>query len=265
MTTKKVNLYKNLIEDIFLRGYRKGVNEIQFTSLDFKRAAKKLGIDVPQNVQEAIYSFRYRKDYPTAISKTAKKGCEWVLRGGGDEKYRFSMVKNVAFSARSGYAETRIIDVTPQAISRYVLIDKQAVLALVRFNRLIDIFTGLTCCPLQSYLQTDIAGIEQVDNDIYIGMSRQGVEYLLFVHATGRNNKIRRVHIEQDFAIAAEKFPNLICKSIAAQFMPNETIALFELESNNEGVAIVAEKHYRLVHPSELSFDELEIYKTRLN
>jgi len=47
--------------------------------------------------------------------------------------------------------------------------------------------------------------------------------------------------------------------------MPNDTIALFELELNIEGIAIVAEKHYRLVRPDELPSDELETYKIRLN
>ena len=71
------------------------------------------------------------------------------------------------------------------------------------------------------------------------------------------------VQIEQDFAIGAIKFPRLICKPIATQFMPNGTIALFEFESFEGEITIVSEKHYRLVLPNELSDKEIEMYKTR--
>jgi hypothetical protein len=71
------------------------------------------------------------------------------------------------------------------------------------------------------------------------------------------------VQIEQDFAMCAECFPNLICRPIAAQFMANNVIALFAFEENEDSVAIVTEKHYLLVPPDALSVDELKAYRTR--
>jgi hypothetical protein len=139
-------------------------------------------------------------------------------------------------------------------------------LAKVRYNRLIDIFTGLTCYSLQNHLRTTVPEIGQVETDeIYIGIDKKGVHYILPVQAKGGSDKLGVVQIEQDFAVGAAKFPKLICKPIAAQFLDNGTIALFEFELIEDEIKIIAEKHYRLVRQDELSVEEIEIYKTRIN
>jgi hypothetical protein len=105
----------------------------------------------------------------------------------------------------------------------------------------------------------------QVETDeIYIGIDKRGVHYVLPVQAKGGNDKLGVVQIEQDFAIGAAKFSELICKPIAAQFMATGTVALFEFELSDDGISIASEKHYKLVKPDELSPAELEKYKTRI-
>jgi len=42
-------------------------------------------------------------------------------------------------------SETKIPDATPGIIDMYALTDEQALLAKVRYNRLVDVFTGVTC------------------------------------------------------------------------------------------------------------------------
>ena len=69
----------------------------------------------------------------------------------------------------------------------------------------------------------------------------------------GGTDKLGIVQFEQDMAVCLAKFPNLICKLIAAQFMRDNIIAIFELEDSEAGIVIVSEKHYRLVPPEELS------------
>ena len=106
----------------------------------------------------------------------------------------------------------------------------------------------------------------QVETDeIYVGLDKRGVHYIIPVQAKGGKDRLGRVQIEQDFALCAEKFPGLICKSIAAQFLPNDVIVLFEMEFDGDEMAIIGEKHYRLVEPGVLSDAELETYKTRLS
>ena len=55
----------------------------------------------------------------------------------------------------------------------------------------------------------------------------------------------------------------MICKPIAAQFMKDDLIAMFELENNENGIVIVSERHYRLVTAEELSPEELKKYSRR--
>ncbi len=83
------------------------------------------------------------------------------------------------------------------------------------------------------------------------------------MQAKGGSDKIGVVQIEQDFAVCAEKFPDLICRPIAAQLKDSDLIAMFEFELTKTEVAIVCEKHYRLVSPDELSPEELEAYRKR--
>ena len=86
---------------------------------------------------------------------------------------------------------------------------------------------------------------------------------MLPVQAKGHSDKIGIVQIEQDIAVCAAKFPKLICRPIAAQFMDGGVIAKFEFEETESGIGISAEKHYRLVRPDEVSAEELDMYQRR--
>jgi hypothetical protein len=135
----------------------------------------------------------------------------------------------------------------------------------LRYNRLIDIFTGITCYSLQNHLRTFIAGIGQIETDeIYVGVDKKGRHYIFPVQAQGHSDKLNIVQIEQDFALCASKFPDLICRPIGAQFMESNLIALFVLESTPEGVKIAEEEHYRLVTPDEVTPEDLRAYQERL-
>jgi hypothetical protein len=137
-------------------------------------------------------------------------------------------------------------------------------LAKLRYNRLIDVFTGVTCYSLQSHLRTFVNNIGQIETDeIYVGVDKRGVHYVFPVQAKGSKDRISVIQIEQDIAMCGSKFPNLICKPIAAQFMKEDFIALFELEQTKSGVRISSEKHYLLVEPDNLSPDELAKYAIR--
>lgn len=143
----------------------------------------------------------------------------------------------------------------------YASSDEQALLAKLRYNRLIDIFTGITCYSLQSHLRTVVPGLGQVETDeIYVGLDRRGVHFVFPIQAKGGNDRLSIVQIEQDFALCAAKFPTLICRPIAAQFMRDDVIALFDFVTTDSGVAVSTEKHYRLVPPDELTADDLKAY-----
>jgi len=260
----KKNRYSLIIEDIFFNSYSLETKEIPFSRENIEETATKLNIKLPKNLGDLLYSFRYRTALPINIIETAPGGFEWIIRPAGRSLYRFVLVKQKLFKPSEYLAETKIPDSTPGIIIKYAMSDEQALLAKVRYNRLVDIFTGLTCYSLQNHLRTTITELGQVETDeIYLGIDKRGIHYIIPVQAKGGTDKLGIVQIEQDFAIGASKFPTLICKPIAAQFMPNGTIALFEFEMDEGEIVIGSEKHYRLVSPDEVTDEELDMYKHR--
>ena len=83
------------------------------------------------------------------------------------------------------------------------------------------------------------------------------------IQAKGNKDKLGIVQIEQDFALCANKFPSLICRPIAAQFIEDDSIALFEFEESEQGVVITSERHYRLVPSDNLTMADLDNYRAR--
>jgi hypothetical protein len=161
-------------------------------------------------------------------------------------------------------AVTKIPDATPGVITKYALDDEQSLLATIRYNRLIDIFTGVTCYSLQNHLRTTAPGIGQVETDeVYIGIDKRGVHYVFPIQAKSGSGKIGIIQVKQDLAVCAAKLPNLICRPIAAQFARRDVIALLEFEQTEEGVQLSSEKHYQLVRPEDLTPDELQLYQHR--
>jgi len=258
------NRYSQIVELIFFKGYQEGVQEIPFERSELVEAANELGIKLPKNLGDIVYSFRYRARLPESIAEKAPPGYEWIIRPAGRARYKIVLTTQVRITPSEMLVETKIPDATPGLIGKYALDDEQGLLAKLRYNRLIDIFTGLTCYSLQNHLRTAVEGIGQVEIDeIYIGLDKRGAHYILPVQAKGGTDKIGVVQIEQDIAVSATKFPGLICRPIAAQFMGDDVLVLFEFEQTEDSIAISSEKHYRLVDPDDLSPEELENYRKR--
>jgi hypothetical protein len=265
-TQKSANRYSQLIEAIFLKHYQEGMDDVAFDRIEITATADELGIALPKNVGDVLYSFRYRVPLPTSIVEKAPEGFEWIIRPAGRALYRFVLVRQSNIAPSSILAETKILDATPGAIARYALSDEQALLAIVRDNRLADIFTSIVCYSLQNHLRTTVRAMGQVGTDeIYIGIDKRGAHYVLPVQAKGRTDRIGIVQIEQDMAVCQAKFPDLICRPLAAQFMQNGVIAMFEFEQGEDGIRVSSERHYRLVRPDELSAEELVNYRSRLS
>src|SRR6266496_2551652 len=240
--------YSQIIAHVFAKHYKRGAKEVVFDREEIVDAAQKLGLPRPKNIGDVVYSFRFRKAFPESIKKTAPKGLEWILRKAGASRYRFVLGKQWSVAPDPHRSIIKVPDATPGVIAMYALTDEQALLAKLRYNRLIDLFTAITCYSLQSHLRTSVAGMG-------------GVQYVLPVQAKGGRDRLGVVQIEQDIAVCAEKFPSLVCRPIAAQFMRDDVIALFEFEVTDEQVTIRDEKHYRLVAPDELTPEELAQYR----
>lgn len=212
-----------------------------------------------------IYTFRYRADLPASVLEHAPAGETWIIRPAGSGRYRFVLVTDAPLVPNPNLAVTKIPDATPGIISKYAFSDEQALLARVRYNRLIDVFLGITCYSLQNHLRTTVTNMGQVETDeIYIGVNKHGSHFAVPVQAKGGTDRLNRVQIEQDIAICAEKLPQLICRPVGAQFFDDEMIALFEFEQQGDDIKVSSEKHYQLVTPDAVTDQDLLAYRQRL-
>ncbi len=256
--------YDRIIRKVFEEHYSPGSDRVSFEREELARAAEELGLARPKNLGDIVYSYRYRRDLPTAIRECAPEGKTWIIRSSGTSQYHFAAVIEPRIVPSESLAETKVPDATPGLISMYALGDEQALLAKLRYNRLLDIFTGVACYSLQNHLRTSVPDMGQVETDeLYVGVSQAGAHYVFPVQAKGRRDQISVVQVEQDIGLCRSKFPDLICYPIAAQFMGDDLIALFALEDTSDGIRVGLEKHYRLVPSDELSREELEAYRRR--
>jgi hypothetical protein len=273
--TDKEAVYNQIIHKVFFDGFRKGATSVDFLRSDMEEAAIKLGLIRPRNLGDIPYAFRFRRPLPDEVRECAPGEQDWVIRIVGRGMYAFEPVKQAWFTPNKALAATKIPDATPALIERYALNDEQAVLAVLRYNRLIDIFTGVTCYSLQSHLRTTVeiptrdgkVSKPQIETDeVYLGIDQRGAQHLIPVQAKGGTDTLGVVQVEQDFLLCKKpKFRDLIPLPIGAQFVGNERdrlIALFQFvqDPGTGEVSIGREKHYRLVSSDGVSDDDLSAY-----
>jgi hypothetical protein len=260
----KPNRYQALISRIFHDHYKSGRGEFEFEREELRSNAKKLGIKLPDNLGDVIYSFRYRTSLPADILKTALSGKEWIIEPAGRSRYRFKLARVSRIIPNTELLAIKIPDATPEIITANALSDEQALLAKVRYNRLIDIFLGITTYSLQSHLRTTVAKMGQIEIDeLYVGINRNGQQFVVPVQAKGGHDRLGTIQTAQDVACCHEKFPSLTCRPVSAQFMADDVIALFELAMRGDDVKIAEERHYQLVPADSIQAEDLKSYATR--
>lgn len=264
MPDKPLNRYENIIEKIFFNRYEKRAKTVRFLREDIETTASALAIKLPKNLGDIIYSFRYRNPLPETIRKTQPKGQEWIIEGAGRAKYQFKLVRVNRISPNPDLVTIKIPDATPEIILAYALSDEQALLAKVRYNRLIDVFLGVAAYSLQNHLRTTVKGVGQIEIDeVYTAVDRYGRHFIIPVQAKGGNDQLSVVQTKQDIDCCAQKYPNLICRAISTQFIADDLIAIFELTVEEDYVKVVEEKHYHLVPADAITQKDLQAYSIR--
>jgi hypothetical protein len=67
----EANRYSQIIEELFHFRFKPGAMEVPFERDDLVRVAKRLGIRLPKNLGDVIYSFRYRTTLPESVRAKA--------------------------------------------------------------------------------------------------------------------------------------------------------------------------------------------------
>lgn len=257
----QASIYSAIIERVFHDRYSPGQRSVSFRRDDLATAAEQLGVATPRNLGDVVYAFRHRRVLPDAIIDTQPDGQEWVIEGTGVANYAFRLVPISRIVPNPALITTKIPDATPEIVSAYALSDEQALLAKVRYNRLVDVFLGVVAYSLQSHLRTTVTDVGQIEIDeIYVGLDRHGRQFVLPVQAKSGSDQLGVVQTKQDILCCREKFPELICRAVSSQFMAEEVIAMFELRLEDEAVKIVDERHYQLVPSDVVTSDDLRAY-----
>lgn len=259
---KRPNRYAAIIEKIFSDRFKKGDRIVEFERADLETTAADLGIKLPKNLGDVLYSFRFRNNLPDRILVTQPAGMEWLITMAGRGKYRFMLFSLSRIVPNPALATIAVPDATPEIIRSYALDDEQALLAIVRYNRLLDIFLGITTYSLQNHLRTTVSEVGQIEIDeIYVGIDKYGCHHIIPVQAKGGKDQISVVQTMQDLAWCTGRFPNMRAKAISVQFMGENRVAFFELVIQNFQMKVAEERHYQLVPAAQLDPDAIRNYR----
>lgn len=244
MSAKGAKVYAPVIAWIFGEHFTAGSTEFEFERNEIVAGAEALGLPRPANVGDLIYSFRFRNELPIEVSSTAPSGREWIIELAGRGRYRFRLVNAARVEPNPSLIPVKVPDATPEIIVKYAQSDEQALLARVRYNRLIDMFLSVTAYSLQSHLRTSVREVGQIEIDeVYVGVNLHGAHFIVPVQAKSGADQIGVVQTSQDFAYCRDRYPSLVPRPVAAQFMSNAVIALFELGLDDGEIGVHQEIH----------------------
>jgi len=261
--------YEQIIEWVFKKNFTIGNVRVPFTRDQLVQAHDVLNFERTKNIGDIPYSFRFRRELPESIRDSAPEGTEWIIVGSGIGEYQFRLASPGKITPTLHYYPIKIPDSTPEIIRQYASgTDEQALLTRVRYNRLVDVFTGLTCYSLQNHLRTTVTDIGQVEVDeLYVGLNTRGTHFILPCQAKSKGDKFGIAQIMQDIALCLERYPQAICRPIALQFVDEDSVAMLELAVREESdilkLNIVEEKQYALVPRSDLSHAEIKTLKEK--
>ena len=257
--------YEQIIAWVFEQGYRPGQVQVPFSRDDLIKASEALGLERIKNLGDIPYSFRFRRELPDSIRRTAPEDAEWIIVGSGIGEYRFRLAAPGKIRPNPHLLPIKVPDATPEIVRHYAPgRDEQALLTRARYNRLVDIFTGITCYSVQNHLRTTVGGIGQVEVDeIYVGINKRGTHFVLPCQAKSPGDRFGIAQVMQDMALCQERYPHALCKPIALQFLDDDRVAMLELAVDDDKdllrLRIVEEKHYELIPRAQISDNELHV------
>ena len=259
--------YDGVIEKVFFDNYNKGDVRVSFNREELAEACQSLGFDRIKNLGDIPYSYRFRKALPDSIKETVHSSSEWIITGSGIASYEFRQACPGKIQPSANRMPIPVPDATPEIVKHYAPgTDEQALLARVRYNRLVDIFTGLTCYSVQNHLRTTVENVGQIEVDeIYLGINKKGTHFVLPCQAKSPGDQFGIAQVMQDIALCESRYPETVCKPIAVQFLDSDDLVILELGVTEEDsilkLNVVDEKHFKLISQNEIDRSALEKLK----
>jgi len=240
--------YDKIIVRLFLNKYKETAREIDFTKDELVTVANEQHIPL-RNPPDVVYTYRSRANLPSQI---LEKG-NWVIVPKGKGKFSFYKSSRKPFvEIQEGLSPVEVLTAVPEIVEKYAQSDEQAVLTAIRYNRLVDILTKVTCFHLQSHARTTIEDEGQIEiDDIYVGVDREGTHFILPLEAKSgeERDKLGWIQVANMVKFAKQNYPGLKCKAIAAKPLDRDQIYMIEFSDNP--------------NPEQISIAQIKLYKLK--
>jgi len=239
-----IHLFRRLVGE-----YGADADRLPFSKDDIVESISALDLEI-KNVPDVTYTYRVgRSDLPDEILVHGN----WAIEGAGKGRYTFVKLRRSPYVAvPTDFEVTPILDATPLIVLHYQKSDEQALLAQLRYNRLVDIFTGLTAYHLQGHYRTTVEELGQVEiDDLYIGVDTDGKGFVLPIEAKSESPRDRLgvIQITQMVKFSRQNFEDLPIRPIGVKVLPDGSFMFFEftVEEDPELVETRRIKRYKLV------------------
>jgi len=246
---KAMSDYDRVISEVFRRHYRKGEERLEFDKDEIAQVCQEQGITV-RNTPDVVYTYRARQELPPAI---LAKG-HWAIQPAGRGKYAFRLLSNPArFEVPFGdYSPVDIYNAIPEVVEGLLRKDEQSLVTTVVYNRLVDIFTGLTCFHIQSHYRSFLKRVGEVELDaLFVGVDKTGTLHVVPVEAKSQaeSEMIGRVQVWQMAMLARQDFGKLQRRIIAVKALRDETVGFVEFDDQTDPdeFGIVSVSRFRLI------------------
>jgi len=242
----KGNQYDRLVACLFRERWKEALSEVAFTKDEVIDTAARLGLKI-KNLADVVYTYRSRRPMPAEISE---KG-NWVIAARGAGKYAFvRIVAETTVTVPESLKTYPIPYAVPDIVAQNLARDEQGLLTIVRYNRILDVFSGLACFHLQSHVRTQISGHGQVEiDDLYVGVDKDGQGFVLPVEAKEEGERLGLDKAVALTLFARAKFPKLICRPVGIIRRALHLFDCVEFEPAEElsKVVLVDMRRYQLV------------------
>ncbi len=251
MKPVSANAYDRVLIHVFEQHWTKGLQDVPFSKDDVLDAAAALDLRI-KNAADILYTYRSRRKLPEAIAKHGN----WIIASRGSGLYSFAKI--VGHSQVIIPATLKVFPIpyaVPDIVAAHLPRDEQGLLTIARYNRILDVFTGLACFHLQSHVRTQIKGHGQVEIDeLYVGVDKDGRGYVLPVEGKEEGESLGIDKAVSLTLFARAKYPKLICRPIAIIRESENQLACVEFEPaiEIEKVSVLDMRRYVLVRSKSI-------------
>jgi len=245
--------YDAVILGLFLRHYKPGLTRLAFEKDEIENVCQELNIKV-RNIPDIPYTYRVRRSLPKEILETG----HWAIESAGKSGYAFIMLEHPPrFEIRfQDYEPINIYNAIPEIVEGLLRRDEQSLLTKLLYNRLIDIFCGLTCFHIQNHYRSFVDKIGEVELDaIYVGVDKLGSLFVIPIEAKSQadNDMIGRIQISQMAQLVKQDFHELTNRILAVKELSDKTIGIVEFSDKTDPneIRILSVSRYRLIRHNQ--------------